>query len=172
MGSTLSLAYLSGDEDEVDEVEVSPQLVHPHLSSAVALVWHLLAGHRVSKEWENVSHIFLCQAHFSTLLTCLHSAHDMQCNAVHMTCSFMDEFVFQVLLQFVQANIFTYSALEKPSKKMVKVGLLDQPGEGVWPNPNFLAKFPKTKFALQLAINVMKHTCTKGGRGTNFCQFF
>ena len=51
MGSTLSLAYLSGDEDdEVDEVEVSPQLVHPHHSSGVALVSHLLAGHRVSKE--------------------------------------------------------------------------------------------------------------------------
>ena len=50
MGSTLSLAYLGGDEDEVDEVEVSPQLVHPQLSSAVALVSHLLAGHRVSKE--------------------------------------------------------------------------------------------------------------------------
>ena len=38
---------------------------------------------------------------------------------------------------------------------MGKVGLLDQPGGGVWPNPNFLAKFPKTKFALQLAINVI-----------------
>ena len=42
---------------------------------------------------------------------------------------------------------------------MGKVGLLDQPGGGaVWPNPNFLAKFPKTKFALQLSINVMKRT--------------
>ena len=48
--------------------------------------------------------------------------------------------------------------LGEPSKKMGKVGILSQPGGGVWPNPNFLAKFPKTKFALQLAINVMKHT--------------
>ena len=46
---------------------------------------------------------------------------------------------------------------------MGKVGLLDQPGGGVWPNPNFLAKFPKTKFALQLSINVMKHTLHKWG---------
>ena len=28
---------------------------------------------------------------------------------------------------------------------------------------NFWAKFPKTKFALQLAINVMKHTLHKWG---------
>merc|ERR1711989_120106 len=49
-------------------------------------------------------------------------------------------------------------------KKMGKVGILSQPGRGgVLPNPNFLAKFPKTKFALQLSINVMKHTLHKWG---------
>ena len=36
-------------------------------------------------------------------------------------------------------------------------------GRRVSPNPNFLAKFPKTKFALQLFINVMKHTLHKWG---------
>merc|ERR1711954_124381 len=46
---------------------------------------------------------------------------------------------------------------------MGKVGLLDQPGGGSDRIPTFLAKFPKTKFALQLSINVMKHTLHKWG---------
>ena len=33
----------------------------------------------------------------------------------------------------------------------------------VWPNPNFLSNFSKTKFALELSINVMKHTLHKWG---------
>ena len=42
-----------------------------------------------------------------------------------------------------------------------KVGNLDQ--QGVWPNPNFLLKFFKIKFALINGQNVMKHTIHKWG---------
>ena len=48
-------------------------------------------------------------------------------------------------------------------KKWEKLVFWTNQGGGVWPNPNFLAKFPKTKFALQLSINVMKHTLHKWG---------
>ena len=42
-------------------------------------------------------------------------------------------------------------------KNPAKVGLLDQPGGGLTESQLFWQNFP-TKFALQLTINVMKHT--------------
>ena len=47
---------------------------------------------------------------------------------------------------------------------MAKVGLLDQLGVGGSNRiPTFWPTLPKQKFALQLAINVMKHTLHKWG---------
>ena len=43
---------------------------------------------------------------------------------------------------------------------MAKVGILSQPG---WGETDRIPKFSKTRFALQLSINVMKHTLHKWG---------
>ena len=46
---------------------------------------------------------------------------------------------------------------------MEKVGLLDQTGGGGLTESQLFVKFSKTKFALELSINVMKHTLHKWG---------
>ena len=70
-------------------------------------------------------------------------------------------FVFYIVTFF--KILYSFLLRGAIRKKKEKFGLLDQTGGGVWPNPNFLSNFSKTKFALELSINVMKHTLHKWG---------